>query len=63
MSMNLTQPEEIDLILKSMEWQERKLPLPPAPQRPAARRQEGGGGFVSAYRAAYLNSHRSFKQQ
>jgi len=57
--MNLTQPEEIDQILKSKEWQEMKLHLSAAdkPASKEARQQGARDAYVSPYRAAYMKLH------
>ena len=62
--MSLTQPEEIDQVLKSMEWQEMKLQLPAADKAASkvTRQQGERDAYVSPYRAAYMKSH-SFTDQ
>lgn len=59
MNMNLTQPEEIDQILKNMEWNDLKLPMPSGDKSPlkGASRQEWRDGYTSPFRANYMRLH------
>lgn len=59
MGQHLTQPEEIDQILKSIQANDMKLDKPVTDnQHLSGTRREGWiAGYVSPYRAAYIKSH------
>lgn len=59
MSMNLTQPEEVDQILESMAWEDMKLRIPSGDQHASTKTWQQGSrdAYVSPYRAAYMKSH------
>ena len=59
MNRNLSQPEEIDLILNEMAKRDMEAEVPIRDSRPFPRfSQEGwNGGYVSPYRAAYMKAH------
>ncbi len=58
MGQRLTQPEEIDQILKEMQEDERRLVMPLPEQRAGSglHLYDWTVGYVSPYRAAYLKS-------
>lgn len=58
MSSNLTQPEEIDLVLSELETSDMKIGSKETVMKaPDQKPREWNGSHASAYRAAYLKAH------
>lgn len=64
MSLHLTQPEEIDQFLMSMEGRDMKMDMPFTDKKHlnGADREGWSVGYVSPYRAAYMKSRNFFDQ-